>query len=119
MTLCDLCVKLIIGVRYMPLLALPRFFNNLLALYVNGLATWWRIEDVICVADNAVLPGVAHLYLGDKAQHDDIATEWTLRFAKWILWYRVAQYTFSKLVAAYTIIKEGKIVCSWLKYNVT
>ncbi|XP_059278373.1 constitutive photomorphogenesis protein 10 isoform X2 [Lycium ferocissimum] len=29
-----------------------------------------------------VVPGIAHLYLGDKAKHDEIATEWTLRFAR-------------------------------------
>ncbi|KAG7010225.1 Constitutive photomorphogenesis protein 10 [Cucurbita argyrosperma subsp. argyrosperma] len=27
-------------------------------------------------------PGVAHLYLADRAKHDEIAAEWTLRFAK-------------------------------------
>lgn len=37
-----------------------------------------------CDADNAVVPGIAHLYLGDRAKHDDIAAEWTVRFAKWI-----------------------------------
>ncbi|KAK2438187.1 E2 ubiquitin-conjugating enzyme [Trifolium repens] len=31
---------------------------------------------------NAVVPGIAHLYLGDRAKHDDIAAEWTIRFAK-------------------------------------
>ncbi|XP_061372768.1 constitutive photomorphogenesis protein 10-like [Gastrolobium bilobum] len=31
---------------------------------------------------NAVVPGIAHLYLGDRAKHDDIAAEWTVRFAK-------------------------------------
>ncbi|TKY60009.1 Constitutive photomorphogenesis protein 10 [Spatholobus suberectus] len=30
----------------------------------------------------AVVPGIAHLYLGDRAKHDDIAAEWTVRFAK-------------------------------------
>jgi hypothetical protein len=25
--------------------------------------------------------------LGDRAKHDDIAAEWTIRFAKWI-WYK-------------------------------
>ncbi|KAL2343322.1 hypothetical protein Fmac_004607 [Flemingia macrophylla] len=32
--------------------------------------------------NNAVVPGIAHLYLRDKAKHDDIAAEWTVRFAK-------------------------------------
>ncbi|GLT39444.1 hypothetical protein SLA2020_136330 [Shorea laevis] len=27
-------------------------------------------------------PGIAHLYLTDRAKHDEIAAEWTLRFAK-------------------------------------
>ncbi|XP_027345744.1 constitutive photomorphogenesis protein 10 isoform X2 [Abrus precatorius] len=31
---------------------------------------------------NAVVPGIAHLYLGDREKHDDIAAEWTVRFAK-------------------------------------
>ncbi|CAN4089786.1 unnamed protein product [Withania somnifera] len=30
----------------------------------------------------AVVPGIAHLYLEDKAKHDEIATQWTLRFAR-------------------------------------
>lgn len=29
-----------------------------------------------------VVPGIAHLYFEDKAKHDEIATEWTLRFAR-------------------------------------
>jgi ubiquitin-conjugating enzyme E2 D/E len=39
-------------------------------------------KSVIVHADNAVVPGIAHLYLGDRAKHDDIAAEWTIRFAK-------------------------------------
>ncbi|QCD84442.1 constitutive photomorphogenesis protein 10 [Vigna unguiculata] len=31
---------------------------------------------------NAVVPGIAHLYSGDRAKHDGIAAEWTVRFAK-------------------------------------
>ncbi|XVF04545.1 hypothetical protein REPUB_Repub05bG0092900 [Reevesia pubescens] len=31
---------------------------------------------------NPLISGVAHLYLADKAKHDEIAAEWTLRFAK-------------------------------------
>ncbi|KAK7318926.1 hypothetical protein RJT34_03634 [Clitoria ternatea] len=34
---------------------------------------------------NAVVPGIAHLYLGDRAKHDDIAAEWTVRFANVIV----------------------------------
>lgn len=33
-------------------------------------------------ADNPIVPGIAHLYLEDKAKHDQLAAEWTLRFAK-------------------------------------
>ncbi|XP_047323192.1 constitutive photomorphogenesis protein 10 [Impatiens glandulifera] len=29
-----------------------------------------------------VLPGIAHMYLADRARHDKLAAEWTLRFAK-------------------------------------
>ncbi|KAL1333096.1 hypothetical protein AAHE18_11G076100 [Arachis hypogaea] len=31
---------------------------------------------------NAVVPGIAHLYLENKAKHDLVAGEWTARFAK-------------------------------------
>ncbi|KAF5735708.1 constitutive photomorphogenesis protein 10 isoform X2 [Tripterygium wilfordii] len=31
---------------------------------------------------NALVPGIAHLYLADRTKHDDLAAEWTLRFAK-------------------------------------
>ncbi|KAH9740674.1 Constitutive photomorphogenesis protein 10 [Citrus sinensis] len=31
---------------------------------------------------NPIVPGIAHLYLEDKAKHDQLAAEWTLRFAK-------------------------------------
>lgn len=31
---------------------------------------------------NPLLPGIAHLYLADRAKHDELAAEWTLRFAK-------------------------------------
>lgn len=37
---------------------------------------------IMVVADNAIVPGIAQLYLGDRAKHDDIASEWTVRFAK-------------------------------------
>ncbi|XP_060963509.1 constitutive photomorphogenesis protein 10-like [Cannabis sativa] len=32
--------------------------------------------------NNPLVPGIAHLYMVDKAKHDKIAAEWTLRFAK-------------------------------------
>lgn len=31
---------------------------------------------------NPLVPGIARLYLADKAKHDELASEWTLRFAK-------------------------------------
>ncbi|KAL9242950.1 hypothetical protein vseg_016904 [Gypsophila vaccaria] len=31
---------------------------------------------------NALVPATAHLYLVDKRRHDELAAEWTLRFAK-------------------------------------
>ncbi|PON65221.1 Ubiquitin-fold modifier-conjugating enzyme [Parasponia andersonii] len=31
---------------------------------------------------NPLVPGIAHLYLADRAKHDELAAEWTLRFAK-------------------------------------
>ncbi|KAL8141888.1 hypothetical protein V2J09_014920 [Rumex salicifolius] len=30
---------------------------------------------------NTLSPGIAHLYVGDRTKHDEIAAEWTLRFA--------------------------------------
>ncbi|GMN67885.1 hypothetical protein TIFTF001_036966 [Ficus carica] len=32
--------------------------------------------------NNPLVPGIAHLYLADRAKHDEVAAEWTLRFAK-------------------------------------
>lgn len=29
-----------------------------------------------------LVPGIAHLYLADRAKHDELAAEWTLRFAR-------------------------------------
>ncbi|EXB71432.1 Constitutive photomorphogenesis protein 10 [Morus notabilis] len=31
---------------------------------------------------NPLVPGIAHLYLADRAKHDELAAEWTLRFAR-------------------------------------
>ncbi|XP_011026859.1 PREDICTED: constitutive photomorphogenesis protein 10 isoform X1 [Populus euphratica] len=31
---------------------------------------------------NPLVPSIAHLYLADRAKHDELAAEWTLRFAK-------------------------------------
>ncbi|KAK6925791.1 Ubiquitin-conjugating enzyme E2 [Dillenia turbinata] len=31
---------------------------------------------------NPVVPGIARLYLTDRAKHDELAAEWTLRFAR-------------------------------------
>ncbi|KAF7154223.1 hypothetical protein RHSIM_Rhsim01G0184900 [Rhododendron simsii] len=31
---------------------------------------------------NTVIPGISRLYLADRAKHDELATEWTLRFAR-------------------------------------
>lgn len=36
----------------------------------------------LIIADNALVPGIAHLYLADRSKHDEVATEWTLRFAR-------------------------------------
>ncbi|XP_059628795.1 constitutive photomorphogenesis protein 10 [Cornus florida] len=32
--------------------------------------------------NNPLVPGIAHLYLADKAKFDELAAEWTLRFAR-------------------------------------
>jgi hypothetical protein len=37
---------------------------------------------VLLTADNPLVPGIAHMYLADRAKHDELAAEWTLRFAK-------------------------------------
>lgn len=34
------------------------------------------------VADKPLVPGVARLYLADRVKHDEVAAEWTLRFAR-------------------------------------
>ncbi|XP_040995523.1 constitutive photomorphogenesis protein 10 isoform X2 [Juglans microcarpa x Juglans regia] len=31
---------------------------------------------------NSIIPGIARLYLADRAKHDELAAEWTRRFAK-------------------------------------
>ncbi|KAG5566172.1 hypothetical protein RHGRI_001943 [Rhododendron griersonianum] len=31
---------------------------------------------------NPVIPGISRLYLADRAKHDELAAEWTLRFAR-------------------------------------
>ncbi|KAK6937009.1 Ubiquitin-conjugating enzyme E2 [Dillenia turbinata] len=31
---------------------------------------------------NLVVPGIARLYLTDRSKHDELAAEWTLRFAR-------------------------------------
>ncbi|PRQ35726.1 putative aminoacyltransferase, E1 ubiquitin-activating enzyme [Rosa chinensis] len=31
---------------------------------------------------NPLVPSIAHLYLADKVKHDELASEWTMRFAK-------------------------------------
>ncbi|KAL6203827.1 hypothetical protein ACLB2K_027526 [Fragaria x ananassa] len=31
---------------------------------------------------NPLVPSIAHLYLADRAKHDELASEWTMRFAK-------------------------------------
>ncbi|XP_040995522.1 constitutive photomorphogenesis protein 10 isoform X1 [Juglans microcarpa x Juglans regia] len=33
-------------------------------------------------SDNSIIPGIARLYLADRAKHDELAAEWTRRFAK-------------------------------------
>lgn len=29
-----------------------------------------------------LVPGIAHIYLTDRAKHDELAAEWTMRFAR-------------------------------------
>ncbi|KAK6137732.1 hypothetical protein DH2020_028524 [Rehmannia glutinosa] len=45
-------------------------YFNLCALMFSGLT------------DKPLVPGIAHLYLADRAKHDELAGEWTLRFAR-------------------------------------
>ncbi|KAG2671426.1 hypothetical protein I3843_14G135500 [Carya illinoinensis] len=33
-------------------------------------------------SDSPLIPGIARLYLADRAKHDELAAEWTRRFAK-------------------------------------
>ncbi|CAI0543645.1 unnamed protein product [Linum tenue] len=40
------------------------------------------VSTIIGPSDNPQIPGIAHLYLADRAKHDELAAEWTRRFAK-------------------------------------
>lgn len=37
---------------------------------------------VLLLPDNPALPVIARLYLSDREKHEEVAKEWTLRFAK-------------------------------------
>ncbi|THG12202.1 hypothetical protein TEA_010899 [Camellia sinensis var. sinensis] len=39
------------------------------------------VATLIGPSDKPVVPGIARLYLADRAKHDELAAEWTLRFA--------------------------------------
>ncbi|RVX12876.1 Constitutive photomorphogenesis protein 10 [Vitis vinifera] len=39
-------------------------------------------EEKVKHSYNALVPGIAHFYLADRSKHDEVATEWTLRFAR-------------------------------------
>ncbi|KAH7560393.1 hypothetical protein JRO89_XS10G0009600 [Xanthoceras sorbifolium] len=60
-----------------------KFFYSFLYLHAYNMTS--KIAEsvnVLVVADNPIVPGIAHLYLADRAKHDELAAEWTLRFAK-------------------------------------
>lgn len=38
--------------------------------------------DMLVIADKPLVPGIAHLYLADRVKHDELAAEWTIRFAR-------------------------------------
>jgi hypothetical protein len=38
--------------------------------------------NILVAADNPLIPGIARLYLADRAKHDELVAEWTRRFAK-------------------------------------
>ncbi|KAJ3674599.1 hypothetical protein LUZ60_005215 [Juncus effusus] len=42
------------------------------------------IKSIVTTPDpyNPVVPSIAELYLNDRAKHDEIAAEWTMRFAR-------------------------------------
>ncbi|ESQ48653.1 hypothetical protein EUTSA_v10021940mg [Eutrema salsugineum] len=40
------------------------------------------IATIIGPFDNPALPVIARLYVSDREKHDEVAKEWTLRFAK-------------------------------------
>lgn len=41
-----------------------------------------NLEITLILADKPLVPGIAHLYLEDKAKHNELAAEWTRRFAR-------------------------------------
>ncbi|KAF9593334.1 hypothetical protein IFM89_021503 [Coptis chinensis] len=46
------------------------------------LSTLLNHSIILFWLDNPLTPGVAHLYMENRAKHDEIAAEWTLRFAR-------------------------------------
>lgn len=40
------------------------------------------VFNILVAADHPHIPGIARLYLADRAKHDEMAAEWRRRFAK-------------------------------------
>ncbi|KAK9273180.1 hypothetical protein L1049_017987 [Liquidambar formosana] len=64
--------------RWSPALTISKVLLAIRAIFTN--------PDVCkffqSILDNPLVPGIAHLYLADRAKHDEEAAEWTLRFAR-------------------------------------
>ena len=57
------------------------FFAILEATFILNILMFCYRLDVLLAADNPLVPAIANLYLADRAKHDELAAEWTLRFA--------------------------------------
>lgn len=53
-----------------PALTITKVLNSIRSIFAN--------PDPY----NPLVPGIAHLYLADRAKHNEIAAQWTSRFAK-------------------------------------
>ncbi|KAJ4837769.1 hypothetical protein Tsubulata_014193 [Turnera subulata] len=51
-------------------------------MYSYSQTKFLLMPGILLVADNnPLVPAIAHLYLSDRAKHDELAAEWTQRFA--------------------------------------
>ncbi|XP_043692098.1 constitutive photomorphogenesis protein 10 [Telopea speciosissima] len=56
--------------RWSPALTISKVLDDIRSIFIN--------PDPY----KPLVPGIAHLYLTDRAKHDEVAAEWTMRFAR-------------------------------------